>query len=417
MINGKIETAIQGFQTASYTQSQMKVIATVDTTLLCGVLDFGGKKYYLDLTDFNKFVLQGKKFNFINETDIYPSHLHNYKCFSLLENIFIYNSNNINYVFKNDNPCDLRRTNVEIYHKFHDEVKAKYKVIEYIQGHYISNGNDAFVLKNPMWRVLNDLNQEELLMYCEKDILLKICDESHSRIVEFEKNYNDNKKITFYKQQNGYICCTLNLYIHQIITGCHGNGKGTKNVSVDHIDQDPLNNSFQNLRIATREEQEQNCKGTKDDGSKRERKHNARELPDGITHDMLSKYVVYYHEWLDKEKTKGREFFKVEKHPKLDKPWMTSKSNKISIQDKLKSANKIVEDLKNNIHPTNKDDAELPTYVTLKVERKKPHLVFDRKTDDGKRLNLRMVLPDEYNLQEQLHIFKGKIKAKYDISI
>ena len=30
--------------------------------------------------------------------------------------------------------------------------------------------------------------------------------------------------------------------------------------------------------------------------TKRARKHNARPLPEGLTQDMLPKYVVYYHE-------------------------------------------------------------------------------------------------------------------------
>ena len=52
----------------------------------------------------------------------------------------------------------------------------------------------------------------------------------------------------------------------------------------------------------------------------------------------MPKYVTYYHEWLDKEKTRYREFFKIEKHPKQEKIWNSSKSNKISIKDKLKEA-------------------------------------------------------------------------------
>ena len=54
-------------------------------------------------------------------------------------------------------------------------------------------------------------------------------------------------------------------------------------------------------------------------GTKRERKHNAKDLPEGIEQHMMKKYVVYYHEWLDKEHTKPREYFKIETHPKLDK--------------------------------------------------------------------------------------------------
>ena len=38
-------------------------------------------------------------------------------------------------------------------------------------------------------------------------------------------------------------------------------------------------------------------------------------------------------------------------HPKLQKPWISSKSSKISLVDKLHSANKIVTDLESNIYP------------------------------------------------------------------
>jgi len=221
-------------------------------------------------------------------------------------------------------------------------ITEKYDIIETIEGHYSSHSIEK---KNPFWRVKEtETGKEYLLMYCEKDTIVKLCDKSYQVIKEYEKNENDGKKITWYKHQNGYVLCHKNLYIHQIITGCHGNGQGTKNISVDHIDQDPLNNTFENLRIASRKEQEQNSNGIKD-GTKRARKSNAKDLPEGIEQEMMKKYVVYYHEWLDKEHTKPREYFKVETHPKLDKPWIGSKSGKISAMEKLQQANKIVDDL------------------------------------------------------------------------
>ena len=397
---------------------QMKAIPSVDTTLLCGVLDFSGKKYYLDFSDFNKFILEDKRLNFINNSDVYPSYLYNYKRFSLLELLFSYNSSNINYIFKNNNPYDLRRRNIEIYHQYHEEVKKKYDVIEYIQGHYLTSGNDAYVLKNPMWRIRNQENEEVIIMYCEKNSICILCPESYEKILDFEKLYNNGQKLTFYKHQNGYIGCASNLYIHQIVTDCRGNGKGTKTISVDHIDRNPLNNTLTNLRIASRSEQEQNSKGISE-GTKRERKSSARELPDGLTQQMMMKFVVYYKECYNKEKKLYREFFKVEKHPKIDKPWMSSKSNKISLLEKLASANKVVTDLENDVYPLDNSDTALPTYITLKQERNKPHLVFDKKSvgTEEKRLNLRMVLPDNYRLEEQLTLFREKIKEKYDLEL
>ena len=85
---------------------------------------------------------------------------------------------------------------------------------------------------------------------------------SKNKITEFEKETENN--LVFYKTNNGYVATTLknrkNLFIHQIITRCYGNGRGTKTISVDHIDQNPLNNCFSNLRIADRKTQEKNPK-------------------------------------------------------------------------------------------------------------------------------------------------------------
>ncbi len=284
-------------------------------------------------------------------------------------------------------------------------------VKKYSDGHFSKLGKSANIMKNPIWKVTEN-EKEYLLMYCEKDTICKLCFESYQKILDYEKTID--KKITWYKHQNGYIICSQNIYIHQIIMNCYGNGKGTKNISVDHIDQDPLNNTIENLRIATRKEQEQNTKGIKE-GTKRERKHSAKELPNGITQEMMKKYVVYYHEWLDKEHTKKREFFKIEKHPKLDKPWTTTKSEKVSIQEKLNQANKVVQDLDNNIYPE-KEGLQLPKYVSLVNMRGKNHLVFEKIHHNEKRLNLKMVLPNEYDLHDQIMLLKIKVREKYGFS-
>ena len=59
----------------------------------------------------------------------------------------------------------------------------------------------------------------------------------------------------------------------------------------------------------------------------------------------MRKYVVYYKECYNKEKQLFREFFKNEKHPKLEKVWVGSKSNKVSIADKLLEVNNMVDKL------------------------------------------------------------------------
>ena len=225
-------------------------------------------------------------------------------------------------------------------------IESSYNVIEYVEGHYKYSGKDAGIMKNPMWRILNEDETESILMYCQVNTICKLCPESYKRILDYESASYNGKKITWFKAKNGYVAGTNKLFMHQTITNCYGNGKGTNTISVDHIDRDPLNNAFNNLRIATREEQEQNSHGIMPN-TKRARKGSAKQLPDGITQGMLKKYVVYYHEYLNAEKTRSREYFKIERHPKQVKIWIGCKSNAVSIQDKLYVANKLVEEMDN----------------------------------------------------------------------
>ena len=404
-IGHKIESAIA--IPATETHEIMKPVYLIDDTLLCGKIEYGNNTYLMDLKDRDSIINFNKKFTFANHRDTYPSYPCNFKRITYLT--FIHKFNERDLYFENGNVFDLRKCNVSICrHYYHKYVCDNYDVIEYVEGHFQTNGSDAYIIKNPLWKIREN-GREYLLMYCGKNTLCKLCRKSHDKILDYEA-FN-KKKLTWFKLANGYIMCSINLYIHQIITGCYGNGKGTKNISVDHIDRDPLNNSFENLRVATREEQEQNSKGIAA-GTLKARSH-TKTLPDGLTHDMLKKYVYYNREFYDKAKTKEREFFRVE-HPKLGKIWSTSKSNAVSITKKLEQANKVVDDLENNVYP--EKDNVLPKYVSLAIMRDKPHLVFERRLNDV-RMSIKMVLPMDYDLVEQIAILNGKIKAKYDIEL
>jgi hypothetical protein len=315
-------------------------------------INYGETRFYLDKNDWISIRDFDKTFK-LDDSHTYPYYKYNNKKFTYLEYLFKFNADENIYHFKNKNIYDLRRANVVCYPTFYSTIIDNYVILDYINGHYSTLGQSAYKIKNCMWKI-NENNKEYLLMYCEKNTLCKLCNESYNKILDYETTIG--KKLTWYKSANGYIQAH-NLvdnkiyYIHQIITGCYGNGQGTKNISVDHIDRDPLNNSWENLRVATREEQDANTKGIMG-GTKRARKTSARPLPEGITHDMMRKYVVYYQDYADKEKKRLRQYFKIESHPKLDKKWIGCKSNTLTIIEKLNQINKIVDDLDKDIYPS-----------------------------------------------------------------
>jgi hypothetical protein len=368
----------------------------------------------LDSADFVEIRDNEKTFK-LDISHVYPYYKENNKEINLLSYLFLYNPTEYTYCFKNNNNFDLRRANVVVYPKIYESVMTTYNVVDYIPGHHSTLGQQAYKMKNPIWKIVEN-GKEYLLMYCEKDTLCKLCPESYSHILSFESQINDNKKLTWYKAQNGYIQShsskSVNeqtcFYIHQIIMKCYGNGKGTTIVSVDHIDRNPLNNSLDNLRIATQLEQRNNTKGILP-GTLRERS-SKKDLPEGLTYEMMRKYV-YYNDEIYAQNRK-REFFRVE-HPKLvGKSWSTTKSNKVSIFEKLAQANKVVDDLDNDIYPV-KELPLLPKYFSLVTSRDKPHLVYERRIAE-KRMGLKMVLPEEYDIDEQIEILRARVNAKYE---
>jgi hypothetical protein len=378
-----------------------------------------GKIYIVDEHVFEKILNFNKKFIFNNDTELYPSYGVNRKYITLIEYIFEFNPELYSYTFKTSNIFDLRYKNIKnIVPKDFIELTKNYNVIEYLtDGVLVRRGKYAGEFKNPICKILNEYNKEEYLMLCNKNKLCKLCPISYEKILDFEKNNTDinNNKIIWSYHINGYILGNNSLFIHQVIMNYYWNGKGTKNKSVDHIDQDPLNNTYENLRIVSQEVQRQNSKGIKE-CTKRARKTSAQPLPEEINENMIKKYVTYNKECYNKEKNMYRDFFRVEKHPKLDKEFTSSKSEKVSIQEKLAQANKIVDDLENDIYPI-VEEKVLPTFVSNREYRGKPHLTFDRKAPNGQRQNLRMVLSGEYELEEQLSILREKIKTKYNYEI
>lgn len=171
---------------------------------------------------------------------------------------------------------------------------------------------------------------------------------------------------------------------------------------------------------------------------KRNRKHTAQQLPHGITQSMMRKYVVYYREYTNVFHTHTREFFKVEKHPKLNgRTWISRKSGKIALEEKLADANKVVDDLEKNIFPyatvtaiatstetetneneniksNNTNKPKLPKYIRLDATHK--HMIYDKKdTENEFRWTFRLSLHPDLKIEEHIPILYEKLNEKYGI--
>lgn len=146
---------------------------------------------------------------------------------------------------------------------------------------------------------------------------------------------------------------------------------------------------------------------------KRTRSRTAQPLPDGIMQEMIPKYVIYVKEVYNKEKNLSRDYFRIDGHPRLGKSHDGIKSMKKTIIQKLEEIRKVIHDLDNNVLPqTQKEKIGLPVGISISTKNDKQYLCYDRRTNTG-RQNMKMTLPKEYNIQEQLKRFQEKIATKY----
>ena len=313
----------------------------------------------------------------------------------------------------------------------HEYITHKYgsgsptAVVTFKPGHTKTQGRTANQMKNPIWEITNTLTGEvtDIIMYCEPNQYCELCPASYQKILDYESKHNKGEKMTWYRTQNGYISChSNNVFIHQVIMDTWGQGDYTANTNVvAHLDRNPLNNRYDNLHIATLQEHQKYNSAVSGGEIKRERRNDAKQLPPGLTQEMMKRYVTYNHEWLDKEHTRSREYFKVD-HPKLEKPWVTSKSEKVPLLQKLEHANNVASDLERDIFPdatagaatAATSETALPKYISIVVKREKPHLVYERKRqEDGVREEMRMVLPANYILKDEIVKLREKVQAKY----
>jgi hypothetical protein len=143
----------------------------------------------------------------------------------------------------------------------------------------------------------------------------------------------------------------------------------------------------------------------------------------------IPKYINYYNECYNNEKKLYREYFKIEKHPyqEKNKTYISSKSNKISIIEKLNQIKKILNELNandanndaindatNDNNDTNTNIVKLPKYISIKnhiVDSNKFYLVYDKK--GANRCTLQVLYNKSEPLTQCLNNFLETIKNKF----
>lgn len=234
-----------------------------------------------------------------------------------------------------------------------------YKIISEHRGHLCKVGCNSGKYVNP-YKIIELPSGEKIVeMY---DSLEKSFIFDHSSLDKvLNCKTSKGNRVTWYVTKTGttsdgkrdlnYVGCNYNrktLYLHAYLMDHMFNGKGKK--SVDHIDQNPLNNMLSNLRIVEQSIQNKNT-------GKRSRKKNARSLPDGIIQTDLPKYVNYIYESQSND-LGYRDYFRIEGHPKSSKKISSSKSMKLTPRDKLEQIIDILNKLEGN---TEKEEEEEDT--------------------------------------------------------
>ncbi len=346
----------------------------------------------------------------------------NYKKDIKLINILYPDKNILEVQFKNNDHNDYLPDNLvlKLDPKFENSFidPPNYYILADGTSVLIKEGSCAGEYRNMYWKVRDNLNNTYYLMHIKDDLYTKISKRDINKVLTFFGNAENkiNFRPTWRLFSNGYVACTINnqgkqkvYYLHQLVMDVHDEDLTNYEKTVDHINQDKLDNRRKNLRLVNMSIQNSNR-------DKAERRCDACELPDGLTQSDLPKFIVYRKEILDKDTGKSREYFYIDSHPKLEKRWETSKSNNVSIKEKLKQAKlklqqieEIISDAQYNKQSGAINKLDLP--VGIRLSNSNDKLIYDyRNLTD--RYTFQMALKSP-SFQDDLDLFIDKINEKY----
>jgi hypothetical protein len=287
-----------------------------------------------------------------------------------------------------------------------------FTINERITGIVNTMGKSAGLEQNWGYNAIDKEGNECILIYCNPGNYTIIDEDCLDRV----RIVND-KQVSWFIGKNGYAGCRtiINekdtvLTLHQHLMNHYGNGRGQ--ASIDHINRNKLDNRLSNLRITNQSEQNKN----RDKVSRQKR---AKELPDEIKEEILPKFVVYYKENVSNDTF--REFFTVEGHPiqkmkdsgiinkqteQLNaRRWATTKSNRISIKDKLEQAKLYLSELdklnENNnykIKDIDRPEIKEPRKVGIKkITSNEVQNVIEKIKEEQENIINIIIIPKEIN--------------------
>ena len=212
-----------------------------------------------------------------------------------------------------------------------------------IPGKIIKNGRNAGQETNWAYEVIEvtDGSAPCYLLYCNPGTYT---------IVDIDK-MPLIKEHSWYVTKSGHVAASIDKSTVKLGVFIANIGASTKANTVKYKNGNRLDNRLANLEPTDEPEKR----------GKVRRKLTARDLPEGLAQSDLPKYVVYYNEKIypinKKYPNRRREFFRVEKHPaqnqsELDpndptikQGWATSKSNTVTIHEKLNQAKEYLKKL------------------------------------------------------------------------
>jgi hypothetical protein len=188
---------------------------------------------------------------FNNEEKLW--YFQNYKKKNKLIDILYPNEKIITVKFKNNDFNDYLESNLILTKdvKFKDEFNTpnNVKIINIGTSIKITDGKYAGQFRNKYWEIEEEKNY--IIMHIKDNIYTKFSKEDELKVLLL-----NNKRPIWYLHENGYIGTTIRInsdtyfyYLHQLIMDQHTKDNTDYKNTVDHINQDKLDNRRENLRI------------------------------------------------------------------------------------------------------------------------------------------------------------------------